>query len=499
MTILAGLQWSLLVPAASAALGALAVLAIDAALGRSDGDDRATGRRGLFLTISATIALASSVASALVFLTAGATSSFDPLLGHFRMDGLAAASILIIGSFGILVTWLSTTYLMALQLRAGDYYALLLLSSSGAFLAFSADHLLVLFMGLELLALPAHVLAGFDRGRSRSNEAGLKSFLLGAVATALLLYGMALLYGASGRLDFAGVRIALASDSPLAAAGLALLLVGIGLRAGIAPFHQWAPDVDEGAPTSVTAFVSVCVRGAAVLILLRLVVHGLPEDAGRERAVFAALAVLGIVIGSLMAVVQRNVKRLIAWAGVAQLGLLGLAFAAGGAAAYGAMLYQLIALGFMTLGVLGIVLTLAAGGRELERIEDFAGIGRSRPALAALTTLFLMGLAGLPVTAGFWSKWVLLGAIVEAGRSDLVVVALLGSLVLLYAYMRIPTMLYMRDAPEQETSEASTSELAMLLVCAAITLYLGVFPDPVLPGQSVGLIELLTSLVVSPS
>lgn len=499
MTVLGGLQWSLLVPAASAALGALAVLAIDALLGRSDDDARAMGRHGLFLSISATIALVSSVLSGLVFLTAGATSSFDPLLGHFRMDGLAAASIVIIGSFGILVTWLSTTYLMALSLRAGDYYALLLLSLSGAFLAFSADHLLLLFMGLELLALPAHVLAGFDRGRLRSNEAGLKSFLLGAFASALLLYGMALLFGASGRLDFPGVRIALASGSPLASAGLALLLMGIGLRAGIAPFHQWAPDVEEGAPTSVTAFVSVCVRGAALLILLRLVVHGLPEDDPTYRAVFATLAVLGIVIGSLMAIVQRNVKRLIAWAGVAQLGIMGLSFAVGGSAAYGAMLFDLIAVGFATLGVLGILLTLASGGREVERIEDFAGVGRSRPALAALTTLFLMALAGLPVTAGFWAKWVLLQSIVAAGRVELVAIALLGSVLLLFAYMRIPTLLYMRDAPEHETSEASTSELAMLLICAAVTLYLGVFPDAVLPGQSDGLIELLAKLTVSPS
>lgn len=499
MTILAGLQWNLLVPAASAALGALVVLAIDAVLGRTGDDARATGRHGLFLTISATIALVSSVLSALVFLSAGSTSSFDPLLGHFRMDGLAAASIVIIGSFGILVTWLSTTYLMALSLRAGDYYALLLLSLSGAFLAFSADHLLVLFMGLELLALPAHVLAGFDRGRLRSNEAGLKSFLLGAFASALLLYGMALLFGASGRLDFAGVRIALASGSPLAPAGLALLLMGIGLRAGIAPFHQWAPDVDEGAPTSVTAFVSVCVRGAALLVLLRLVVHGLPEGDATYRAVFAALAVVGIVVGSLMAMVQRNVKRLIAWAGVAQLGIMAMSFAVGGSAAYGAMLFHLIAVGFMTLGVLGVLLTLASGGREVERIEDFAGVGQSRPALAALTTLFLMGLAGLPLTAGFWAKWALLRAIVAEGRVELAAVALLGSVLLLFAYMRIPTLLYMRDAPEHRTSEASTSELAMLLVCAAVTLYLGVFPDPVLPGQNVGLIELLARLTISPS
>jgi len=482
-------DWMAAVPAMAAAGGALLILALDAAAGRTRLDGRATRRRGLGLALCATLALLIGVAAALAQLASG-----DP-----REGGLPAVTVVIVGLFGVLAIWLSSTYLMARRLRAGEYFVLLLLSLAGAFVAVSADRALTLWVGLELMALPAHVLAGFDRGRRRSNEAALKAFLLGALASATLLFGLALLFGATGRLDYAGLREGLVAGRVLDTAGLGLVLAGLALKAGLAPFHQWAPDVDEGAPASSAAFVSVCVRGAALLVVLRVVVAVVPEGDEATTAVFAVLAVLGIVIGSLMAIVQRNVRRLIAWAGVAHGGTMLLAFVCGDAAARGAMLFYLLAVGLATFGAIGVVLTLAGGGREVERLEDLAGIGQARPGLAALMTLFVLSLAGLPVTAGFWGKWLLVRALVGTGHVPLAVVALLGSVIALYAYMRVPAMLYMREAPEQDTPDASTSELLVLLICAGATLFLGVMPDPTLPVVGSGLLELLGQASVSPS
>jgi NADH-quinone oxidoreductase subunit N len=489
-------SWGLLAPVLAAGGGALVLLALDALLGRAGPESRVGRRRDLLLMLGCTVALVASVASAMTVLAASAGGDGPAAR---PLEALSAISVVIVAIAGIGATWLSSTYLIVLRLPAGGYLVLVLLSLTGAFVAFSAEHLLVLYAGLELLALPVHVLAGWDRDRPRSNEAGLKSFLLGAFASAVLLYGLALLHGATGHLDFTGLRAALADRSVLASAGLALLLIGVALKAGLAPFHQWVPDVDEGSPASVTVFVSVCVRGAVLLVLLRLVVAAFPASDEALRSLFAALSVAGIAVGSLMAMVQRNVKRLIAWGGIAHAGTMLLAFVAGDAEGYGALLFYLVALAIATLGALGVVLSLAAGGREIERLEDFAGLGQARPGLSALLTLFVLGLSGLPVTAGFWAKLLLLRALVGAGEAGLAVLALGGGVILLYAYMRIPTMLYMREAPEQETTEASTSEWAILIACAVFTVYLGVLPDPVLPGVSTGLLELLRAATVSPS
>lgn len=499
MTDAAPLSLAPAMPAAAAAVGALLILALDTAAGRARMESRGARRRGLVLALAGTLALLTAVLSGLVHLFPGASTAAASVPAQLRMDGLAAASVVIVGVSGVLAIWLSSTYLMVLRLHAGEYFVLLLLSIAGAFVAVAAGHLLVLYVGLELMVLPAHVLAGFDRTRRRSNEAALKSFLLGAFGSALLLFGLALTFGATGHLDHASVRAGLADGGALGLMGIALVVAGVGVKAGIAPFHQWAPDVDEGAPTSVTAFVSVCVRGAALLVLLRVVVDVFPADDAVLRPVFAGLAIIGIAIGSLMAMVQRNVKRLIAWAGIAHTGTMLLAFVADDAAAYGAMLFYLIAVSVATLGALGMVLTLAGGGREVERLEDFAGIGKARPGLAALMTLFLIALAGLPVTAGFWAKLLLLRAVVDAGHVGLAIVALIGSVVALYAYMRVPAMMFMRDAPDQEIAEPSTSELAVLLLCAVVIVYLGVVPDPRLPGFAHGLLELLGRLVVGPA
>ena len=277
----------------------------------------------------------------------------------------------------------------------------------------------------------------------------------------------------------------------LVLAGLALFLTGLAFKVALVPFHQWAPDVYEGAPTPVTAFMSVCVKATAILVLLRVVVQVLPELAGLSHDVFWVLSALSIVVGNLMAIIQQNIKRMLAYSSIAHAGYLMIALVSGGADAHAAMMFYLIVYVFMVLGAFGVVIALASGGREYERIDDLAGIAQSRPALAAAMLLFMLALAGIPGTAGFWAKWNLFVAAVGAGEIGLVILAVLGSVASIYYYLQIPVAMYMRDARSEPPSEASTNELAVLFVCAAVILYLGLFPDVRLPGQSVGILESL--------
>jgi NADH-quinone oxidoreductase subunit N len=358
-----------------------------------------------------------------------------------------------------------------------------------------AQHLMLLFVGLELMSNPVYALAAFDRTKLRSNEAGLKYFLMGSFASAILLFGVAFLYGATGRLDYEGIRAGLQVGDALGMAGVALLLIGLAFKVALVPFHQWAPDVYEGAPTPVTAFMSVCVKATAIVVLLRVVLQMLPELRGVLADLFAALALLSIVVGNLMAVIQVNVKRMLAYSSIAHVGYMGVALVAGTPEAHGALLFYLAVYVFMNLGAFGVVITVAAGGRDCERIEDFAGIAHVRPWLAAALTLFLLALAGIPGTAGFWAKLLVFDAAVGAGRVGLVMVAVLGTVVSIYYYLRLPIAMYMRDAPEGELGAASTNELVVLLGCAAVVLYLGFFPNAGIPGLGMGLVELMQSVV----
>ncbi|MDP7570502.1 MAG: NADH-quinone oxidoreductase subunit NuoN, partial [Myxococcota bacterium] len=337
---------------------------------------------------------------------------------------------------------------------------------------------LAIFLGLELMSIPIYALAGFDRRKLRSNESAMKYFLIGSFASAVLLYGVALLYGTTGSTSLLVLRSGFDPSSPLAVIGIALVLVGFAFKISAVPFHQWTPDVYEGAPSSVTAFMSVTVKTAAVAALLRVLGLGLGPLEEMLVNVLWVLAVLTMVVGNLMAVIQDNVKRLLAYSSIGHAGYILVGIVAGGVEGWSAVVFYLIAYLFMNLGAFGVVVALANRGEDCERVDSFAGLARTRPGLAALMTLFMVALTGIPPTVGFFAKFGIFLAAVNAGFVGLAIIGVLMSAVSVYYYLRIPVLMYMREPEEQAPRlETSSGEIFVLGLCAIAVLFLGIFPN----------------------
>jgi NADH-quinone oxidoreductase subunit N len=395
-----------------------------------------------------------------------------------RLDRFAAFSTVVICLASLLSLLLSKGYLDELRIQHGEYYALVLLATAGMLLLVQATDLITVFLGIEIMSIPIYVLAGFDRRRLRSNESALKYFLVGSFASAILLYGMALLYGATGSTHFDGIRAALSGDSALGMIGVGMVLVGFTFKISSVPFHQWTPDVYEGAPVSVTAFMSVTVKLAAFAALLRIV-QGAFVDAGEAlRTVLWALATLTMIVGNVMAVIQDNVKRLLAYSSVAHAGYILVGFVAATETAYSAVLFYLLVYVFMNLGAFGVLIALAHRGQECDRVDQLAGLARTRPALAALMTLFMLSLAGIPGTGGFTAKFAVFSAAVGSGQVVLAIVGVLASLVSVYYYLRLPVVMYMRDpGDEAPRMRIGSGEALVLAVCAIAVVWLGLLPQ----------------------
>jgi len=443
-------------------------------------------------------AFASAVLCTLALLTLGAITLssagmfveggslvFNPARPFVRLDRFANFAIAMVAVGALLSCLLSYYYLRELKIDHGEYYALVLLATSGMILLISAVDLVAVFLGIELLSIPIYVLAGFDRRKLRSNESALKYFLVGSFASAILLYGMALLYGATGSTDFVEIRKAFdppgtapsVLEQPLAALGLALVVVGFTFKISAVPFHQWTPDVYEGAPTSVTAFMSVTVKVAAFAGLMRIVVVAFDGGGEALRTVLWCLAAATMVVGNVMAVIQENVKRLLAYSSVAHAGYLLMGLLAGTQAGHSALLFYLLAYVFTNLGAFGVIIALAHRGQDADRVEDFAGLARTRPALAALMTLFLISLAGIPGTAGFIGKLQIFLAAVREGYVGLTIIAVMTSLVSVYYYLRLPVVMYMREpGAELPRLRLHSAEGIVLAVCAVAVVALGLFP-----------------------
>lgn len=472
---------SAIAPIGSVAIGAVVVLMVEVFLSRRR---RVLGRAMTPSYVGATLVLLSSVAlgvaayTAIAGFQAGAAVGFLPEAPGVRLDRFSSYAIALIATGSLLSCWLSLQYLSEVEIHHGEFYGLLLLATAGMMLLVAATDLLVLFLGLELMSIPIYVLAGFDRRKLRSNESALKYFLVGSFASGLLLYGMALVYGTTGALDFAQIRAAFPPANPLALIGLGLLVVGFAFKVSAVPFHQWTPDVYEGAPAVVTAYMSITVKTAAFAALLRLLTEAFGDAVPRLQDLFWALALATIVVGNVMATIQGNLKRLLAYSSVAHAGYLLIGLAAGTEQATGAVLFYLLGYLFMNLGAFAVIVALATGGRDCEEIDDLAGLARSRPGMAALLTLFAVSLAGIPGTVGFTAKFFLFKSAVDAGLIGLTIVAVLGSLISVYYYLRLPVMMYMREPGAAKLRpRAATLELVVLAVCALVVVALGIFPN----------------------
>ena len=404
-------------------------------------------------------------------------------------------AILLGAALAVLVSW---DYVERAGLDQPEYYPLLLLATAGAVVLASAGDLIVLLLGLEIMSLAVYALSAWRQGARESEEAGMKYFLLGAFASAFLIYGIALLYGATGAFDFAGLALALAApgfaQGALALLGGLLVLVGLGFKASLAPFHQWAPDAYTGAPTSVTAFMSVVVKTAAFAALLRFAALALP---GLEPALaapfeiaFAVIVALTMVIGNLSALVQRRVKRMLAYSAVAHAGYLGLAVLAADAAGTRAAAWYLLAYTLMNVGAFAVLTLVADRDDHGDAFERFHGLGRRRPLLAAAMTVFLLSLAGIPPFAGFTGKILVFGAAIEAGYAWLAVLGILTSVLAVVYYLRLVFAMLARE-PEYEAPRATSRATgAALLIAVVGTVALGV-----LPGWWYGLLEPVRTLI----
>ncbi len=385
-----------------------------------------------------------------------------------RMIDLAA-----LGTAGVVIL-LSPAYLARVRLPAGEYYALLLFSTVGAMIMAASGTLVMLFLGLEILSVPLYILAGLARRSQRSQEAGLKYLLLGAFATAFFVYGIALIYGAVGSIELR--HIAAAPRSPLLGAGVALLTVGLAFEAALVPFHAWAPDVYEGAPLPVTAFMSVMAKIGAFAGLLRVFPLGLPQLGDQWTAGLAAVAIVTMVVGNLAALFQTNLKRLLAYSSIAHAGYVLIGVASGGVSGTWSVLFYLLVYAGMNLGAFGVLLLLERQGAEADHIDDLRGLVGRAPWAATALAAFMVSLAGLPPTAGFIAKLYLFRAALEAHQIALALAGVLTSVVSVYYYLRVAYVALVGEAPPAVTVIRSAFIGASLAVAIAGVLWLGVFP-----------------------
>lgn len=424
---------------------------------------------GLVIAASASIAL---------MKTSGAffagTFLLDPFAFFFKFVFYISCGL------GIL---LSINYLNIEGVRKGEYYALMLFATSGMMLMASAGDLITIYLGLELMAISIYVLVGFLRTDARSNEAAIKYLIMGAFSSGIMLYGMSLLYGLSGTTNLAAILAFLKGadlTNPVLFLSVTMLIVGFGFKVAAVPFHMWAPDVYEGAPTSVTAFMSAGPKVAAFAVVLRVFLYALQPLQPDFSAVISVIAVLTMAVGNIVALAQTNIKRMLAYSSIAHAGyaLVGLA-AAGRDGAASVMLYLLI-YAFMNMGAFGVVIMLRKTGVRGEEIADYAGLGRTNKIAAFLMLIFMFSLIGIPPTAGFVGKFYIFKAAVEAGLVWLAVAGVIFSAVSAYFYLRVIMIMYMHE-PRAEIRLATAPSLSIALaVAVTAVVYIGVMPGRVL-------------------
>jgi NADH-quinone oxidoreductase subunit N len=364
----------------------------------------------------------------------------------------------------------------------GEFYPLVLFATMGMTLITAAADLIVTFLALEILSLSLYVLTGLSR-RGQATEASMKYFLLGAFSSAFFLYGVAMAYGATGTTRIPAVAHALAGQTgsqALALTAFGFLAIGFGFKVSAVPFHMWTPDVYQGAPTPVTAFMAAATKVAAFGALIRVLDVSFHPLAWSWEPVIWVVAALSVIVGSVLAIAQSDVKRMLAYSSVAHAGFILTGLTSSNQDGIRAALFYLIAYALMTLGSFGVVMLVSARGEEQTSLASYAGLGRRQPLLAGLMALFLLSLAGIPPTAGFIAKVGVFGAAIRAGHWPLVLIGVLSSVVAAFFYLRVIVLMYMQEPAGEQLEDRSVLPRAALAIPAALTLVLGVFPQIVL-------------------
>jgi len=397
-----------------------------------------------------------------------------------RVDAFSVFFHFLVATITAVVILTSYEYMEVQQIRAGEYYGLILFGAVGMSLMSSAVELVLIFIALEISSISTYILAGFRRRFATSSESALKYFLLGSFATAFFLYGIALMFGATGSTSIPVIGQVLRSGQipVLAYLGIALMFVGLGFKVAAAPFHVWTPDVYEGAPSPIVGFMSTAPKAAVFAVLLRIMFEA--HAPGRLWLIWVTAA-LSMTIGNVAALVQDNVKRLLAYSSIAHAGYLLVAFAALPNNGIPAAMFYTAAYAAMNVGAFAVVSHFAGAGERYVTLEDYAGLGRSSPILAATLTIFLLSLIGIPITGGFFAKFYVFSAALQANLIGLTVIGLLNSAVGAYYYLRLIVSMYMREAREEvPVSPVPAGVAAALTISVIATIYLGVLPGRVL-------------------
>jgi len=420
----------------------------------------------------------------LTFFTGNAEPVYT-FSGMFVDDLMADALKLATCVAVIVMLVYARAYNAARGLFRGEFFTLALFATLGMMVMISANHLLTLYLGLELLALSLYSMVALQRDSVRATEAAMKYFVLGAIASGMLLYGMSMLYGATGTLEITELA-RLANEGVRAQVvlvfGLVFVVAGLGFKLGAVPFHMWVPDVYHGAPTAVTLFIGSAPKFAAFAIVMRLLAQALGADALADewRDMLAVMAVLSLAIGNLTAIMQTNLKRMLAYSTISHMGFLLLGVLSGTIDGYGAGMYYVAVYVLMTLGAFGMILLLSREGFEAEELDDYKGLNQRNPWYAFLMLLLMFSMAGIPPTVGFYAKLAVLQSVVEIGMWWIALVAVIFSLIGAFYYLRIVKLMYFDEPTDHAPISASGDVRALLSVNGLAVLLLGIAPQPLL-------------------
>ena len=402
----------------------------------------------------------------------------------YIVDHLSLFFICIFTISSALAILLSVEYNEREGIRAGEYYALILFCTIGMILLASSTDMIMIFLGIEIVSICLYVLAGIRRDNLRSNEAALKYFLLGAFATGFLLYGMTMVYGSTGSTNLFKIAEVVqnpsAQSNPLLLMGLVLLIIGFGFKVASVPFHMWAPDVYQGAPTPITAFMAVGPKAAAFAAFFRVFAETFPEMAPSWEIILSTIAVLSMFFGNLGAIMQTNIKRMLAFSSISHAGYILMAVIAKNSLGGSSLLFYMLAYAFTIFGLFGIIIILGRKGEENLEIENYSGLAYRHPILALSMTVFLLSLGGLPPFAGFIAKFYIFSAAIQEGLVTLVIIAVLNSAISFYYYLKVVVFMYMKE-PEAEFKISLTPvTLFVVFIGVTVTISLGIFPGSII-------------------
>jgi len=404
--------------------------------------------------------------------------------GAYVVDHLSVFFTFIFCISSAMAILLSVDFNKREEIKVGEYYSLILFCTVGMIVLASSTDMIMIFLGIEIISISLYILAGVRRKDIKSNEAALKYFLLGAFATGFLLYGMALIYGATGSTKLAMISKVVSEgriiSEPLMLMGVVLLIIGFSFKVAAVPFHMWAPDVYQGAPTPVTAFMAVGPKAASLAAFYRVMTEAMPELSYSWEILLCIVSVLSMFIGNLGAIMQTNIKRLIAFSSVSHVGYLLIAIIAKSSLSSSSLIFYMLTYAFMIFGVFGIVILLGKKGEENLEIENYSGLAYKHPIIALAMTIFLLSLGGLPPLAGFVAKFYIFSAALKEGYLILVIIAVLNSAISFYYYLKVIVFMYMKEPVKPFNISLSPMTLLVIAISVFGTIQLGIYPDPII-------------------